>query len=93
MPQCHIQELEQARHFTRRTTPIFRRKSENREDGNTATDTGLYHRFQRVYTPLVAGQSRQMPPLRPASIAIHDDGDMLGRLLDWRHVGMASGKA
>jgi len=57
------------------------------------TEAGLDHGFQGVHAPLVASQAWQMSLLRPASVTIHNDGNMLGQLLGGGHVGRACGKA
>jgi len=53
------------------------------------TNAGLDHRFEGVHTALVAGQAWQMALLRPASVAIHHDSDVLGQLFYRRHRGGA----
>ncbi len=44
------------------------------------TEARLDNDFQCVHTALVSRQPRHMALLRPAPIAIHHDGDVLGQL-------------
>src|SRR5256885_14636959 len=56
--------------------PVLGRESEDGQDLHAALDAGAGTAAQRFHALLVAGQSRQKAAIGPASIAIHDDGNM-----------------
>jgi hypothetical protein len=39
--------------------------------------TGLDYGARRLHACAMPGDSREVTPLRPASVAVHDDGDVL----------------
>src|SRR6202030_1176321 len=72
------QQPEQIADFRRRARPVFRAEGENRQDGN-AELVGRAHRLaQGLDAAAMPLHARQAAAGGPASIAIHDDGDMAG---------------
>ena len=57
--------------------PIFQGKRVQGQRRNVQPRAGFDHGARRLHPGAVAGHARQMPPLRPAAIAVHDDGDVL----------------
>src|SRR4051812_8851893 len=68
-----LEELHEQRHFLRRTAPVLRAEREQGQVFDAPLRARLDRRPHRLDAALVAGEARQMPAFRPASVAIHDD--------------------
>jgi hypothetical protein len=72
-----LEELHQALDFLGRTTPVLSRESEQREVTNSETAAFLDEHAYTLRTGSMAFRARKVPALSPASIPIHDDGEVL----------------
>ena len=72
LPQQPHQEID----FRFGPAPILHGKSVKRERRNIQPRAGLDDDPRRFHSGAVTGHARQMPALRPAAIAVHDDGDV-----------------
>ena len=60
-----------------RAPPVLQRKRVQRQRLDLQPGAGLDHLAGGLYAGAVPGHPRQVAPLRPAAVAVHDDGDML----------------
>src|SRR3546814_4912145 len=58
--------------------PVFAGKGVERQHLYAEVGRGLHDAAHRLHTPAMTHDARQETPLRPAAVAIHDDGDMAG---------------
>src|SRR5262249_23662505 len=63
-------------HFLLRSTPVLARESEDREVLHAFADARLHDLAHGLHAFPVAADARQEPLLRPAPVAVHDDGDV-----------------
>ncbi len=77
LPQQPHQEID----FGLGPAPVFHRKRVKRQRGNIQTRAGFDDGPRGFHSGAVPGDAWQMPALRPAAVAIHDDGDMPGQAL------------
>ena len=59
-----------------RTFPILRRKRIDRQDFQLQVNRRIQDIMQSIYACTMADRAQEALPLRPASIAVHDDSDM-----------------
>ena len=92
-----FQQPHQQRNLLGRTAPVFGRKAVDRQERNADLDGGAHRPPHRLDAAAVAFETRQAARLRPAAVAVHDDGDVPGRLAQGveifavrRHAGSAS---
>ena len=71
------EKLHQGAHFSRRPVPVFSREGVDRKNLDAGVDRRFEHATYVVRAGAVAEHSRLAALLRPASIAIHDDADMI----------------
>ena len=81
LAQVLAQQAHQEIDFRLGPAPVFQRKRIQRKRGNAQPRARLDHGPRRLHAGAMAGDARQMPPLRPAAVAVHDDGDVLGQPL------------
>ena len=73
----HLEEqLHQEGHFIGRTAPVLAAEGEQRQIFHTHLAACLDHFAHRLHSALVPHDARHEALLRPAPIAIHDDGDV-----------------
>src|SRR3546814_4162492 len=65
--------------------PVFAGKGVERQHLYAEVGRGLHDAAHRLHTPAMTHDARQETPLRPAAVAIHDDGDMAGAGMPARH--------
>src|SRR5437667_12214887 len=76
--QIAAQQSHQEIGFAARTLlPVLFRKGIERERRNADARRRFYRRPYRRHSGPVSGNARQMAAARPASVAVHDDGDVL----------------
>ncbi len=76
LAQVFAQQAHQKGDFGLGAAPVFQRKSVQGEGGNMQPGAGLNDGARRLHTGAMAGNARQMAALRPAAVAVHDDGNM-----------------
>src|SRR5690606_17379744 len=74
--QGQRQQAEKLLHFLGRALPVLAGKGEQGEMPHAALAGGADQGFRRLLAGLVAERARPPALLRPAAIAIHDDGDV-----------------
>ena len=74
------EQSHQGAHFGLGPLPVFRRKGEQGEILKFHVAGGAHRLAHRAHAGIMTGLARQMPFLRPAAIAVHDDGDMAGKM-------------
>ncbi len=74
-------EVHQELHLVRRALPVLRGEGVEREVLHAHLDTALEDVHDDALTDLVALGAGQAPLLRPAAVAVHHDGDVLGHQL------------
>ena len=85
--EIEAEQTHQRPHFLRRAFPVLRREGEQGEVLQ-ADVAGLAHDLaHRVHAGDMAGLARQVALLRPASVAVHDDGDVVGKTAVTRRDG------
>ena len=84
------QKLHEQGHFVRRSQPVLRRKSVQGQRTHTDLARGPHHLAHRHRAPAMALDARQSTLLGPATIPVHDDGNV-ARQATWirRHLGFS----
>ena len=77
LAQIFAKQAHQKINFRFGAAPVFHGKSVERQGGNSEPGARFNHRASRLDSRAVTGHARQMAPLRPAAVSIHDDGNML----------------
>ena len=77
LPQQAHQEI----NFRLGTPPVLHRKRVKSERWNVQARAGFDDHSRGFHSRAMPGHARQVPPLRPAAVAVHDDGDMAGQPL------------
>src|SRR3546814_14602722 len=65
--------------------PVFRRKGIERHRLDAEVAGGAHDRPHRFHPRAMAGDARQVALLRPAAVAVHDDGDMARAVMSLGH--------
>src|SRR5271165_1174788 len=84
LPHAHLQltaqmefkQPHEAIHFIGRTLPIVRGKSVDGEHGDIKRWRGGHDTAERPLTRVMTGQAWEPAALRPAPVAVHNNGDM-----------------
>ena len=79
--QVFAQKAHQKFHFGLRAAPVFQRKGVQGEARDMQARASLDDDARGLHSGAVAGNARQMAALRPAAVAIHDDGEVLRQAL------------
>ena len=75
--QVLAQQTHEEINFSFRAAPILHRKRIQGEGRDIEPSARFNDRPSRLHTSTVPRDSRQVAPLRPAPIAVHDHGDVL----------------
>ena len=59
-----------------RPLPVFRGKRIDRQNFQLQIDRCIQNIMQRIHTRAMTDRAQEALPLRPASVAVHDDGNM-----------------
>eukprot|EP01139_Manchomonas_bermudensis_P005822 Amastigsp_a175776_3.p1 type:complete len:251 gc:universal Amastigsp_a175776_3:890-138(-) len=78
--QRQRQQFHQAGDFLGGAVPVLGREGKHRQHGDAARHAGLDTTAQGAHALLVAGHTRQKTLARPAAVAIHHDGHVVGNL-------------
>src|SRR5699024_10324485 len=70
------EQAHQRAYFFLRTLPVLAGEGEQGQRLHAFAQAGFDHFAHRLAASIVAEAARAMPRLRPASVAIHDDGDV-----------------
>ena len=81
-PDVALQQHHQRVDFGARPLPVLDRERVERQDVDAEPRRGLDDVADRVDAGAVAFDARQVALRRPASVAVHDDGDVRGELLE-----------
>src|SRR5213075_2166907 len=94
------EQLHEESHFFLRPAPVLAREREEREVLDAVADARLHDLAHRLDTLAMPADAREEALLRPAAIAVHDDGDVardlrgfgnrLRRAFEVRHTDMSS---
>ena len=80
-------QLHKERYFFGGAPPVLTAEREQRQIFDAEPVTGAHRAAHRLDPALMAGDARQEALLGPASIAIHDDGDVPRHLPRFRNLG------
>ena len=73
-----LEKLHQHRDFFGRPAPVLRGEAVDRQIGDAELDRRAHRAAHRLDAAPMALETRQAARLRPAPVAVHDDGDVLG---------------
>ncbi len=76
------EQAHQQRDLFGRTAPVLGTEREQRQVTHARAPAGLDHAPDGLHALGMPGSARQQAPRRPATVAIHDDGDVLGDVTD-----------
>src|SRR5579871_4171261 len=74
--QVAAQQRHEAVDLARRAVPVLAREREQREVLDAQPPARLHHRAHRLLAGTVPVEARKAALLRPAAVAVHDDGDV-----------------
>ena len=65
--------------------PVLAAEREQRQEFDAVVEARAHRGAHRFHTLAMAGNARQQPLLRPAPVAVHDDGDVARHGAGWRN--------
>ena len=84
--QIFAEETHQEIHFGLGAAPIFEREGVESEARELEAGAGFDDFAGGFYSGAVSGDAREMTALRPAAVAVHDDGEVLGEALEIKFI-------
>ena len=75
-----LEQPHERRNFVRRALQIFSRKGVERQVADAQLARRVNDGAHRLHTPAMTLDAREPALLRPAAVAVHDDGDMVGNI-------------
>ena len=79
--QIFAEQAHQEIHFGLGAAPVFEREGVEGEARQLQARAGFDDFARGFYSGAVSGDARQVAALRPAAVAVHDDGEVLGQAL------------
>ena len=77
LAQVFAKQAHQEINLRFRAAPVLHREGVKRQRGNIQAGAGFDNRPCRLHACAMSRDARQMAPPRPATVSVHDDGNML----------------